>query len=838
MPPPHDPGLLELRIHGVRNTPPHRMLQTTPSRVVSTRGDALAGFSTARGSTAGHRVEAYAWGRLARFTGLPALGRVGDAAVRAAWFSLAPFGLVNTAYWSRHQLGTGPTSAPAGAGVPGGPGDGEETDTVHDVIGRGRSAGTVRVLGLALTLLFVTTATTIALDMAAASRGGWVRDLLAQWPAGARTALLAGLPVLAVTALAVLSTVSRTRYLPGPRDRGPRDREPDAGRPDGDATPAPAAAGPAGPPPALARRGLWRVGAGMRRLGVLHGAAALAWTGTVLGLGRVPWVLAAGWPAEPLARSWVVVVVLGAVVTAAVGIRILRPQVHDPRSRTPVLHWVLLAAGAGVLVAGVACSLLDGRLPDRAGSTVLPGSPPGPPTGTPAAPVEGGGGGLAVVGVTVALVLLLGVLLVQGAGAVPRERRDAVAWRGQGPFVFAALACGFALVLSFSAVIVAGWVLGDTAPPVLYVVFAAGFTLLALAALLALGVQFVLAWRAGGEGAAAELAAVRERLVTDAGAWDEAPVVSTAARAVWASRRRASLFRRAEVTAGWAAAAVLAGLVASAVLGGAWLAGWPVLEQAWPVLRAAGQAGLWAAVALVVTTAVLSARDQGRPVGLLWDLMCFLPTQAHPYGPPCYSERVVPEVVDRIEDWLRPEGAGRRRVLLSGHSMGLVLALCVLFHLSARGMPAARFRRLGLVSYGTQVRRYFGRFFPEVLGAPVLSTVPAPPPSAAGRDPWPPLLAGEVRREADAGWTPAPGSPGPVPGHLWELLGERWTNLYRPNDPLGFTVRYGAAWPADGMDVQAEEFVRGAYQFTVATHDAYLESAAYARAVRDVAGRL
>ncbi|MGD6978688.1 MULTISPECIES: hypothetical protein [Citricoccus] len=823
---PHlDPGLLELRIHGIRNTPSHHMLRAIPANVQRTRGDQLAGFSIDRASEAGHRVEAYSWGRLARFTGFPALGRLGDSLVRAVWFTLAPFGLANTAYWSRHQLGKGPTSAPTGSSPPATAGC-----PLPEVIGEGRLAGTVRLLGLALTLLFVSTAATVALDMAAVGQGGFIRDTMAGWPAGARTAVLTVLPVLALSVIVLMSALARTRYLPGPpcaapvapvEPTAPADHEDTLGHAGDRNTPS----------HVLARSGLWRVGAGMRFLGLLHTAGALAWTGSIVALARADTMVTGG-PRTlgAMDQAWIVLLAVGLSVIAVVGVRILRSQAHDPRTRAPAGHRILFAAGAAVLLSAMVCSLVDDRPAGHPGLGQLAADDP--------AMAGSRGGGLSTVMVTLGLAVLLVVLLMRSRRGVADRDRDAVAWGGSGPFVFSSLAVGFALLLSFSTVILAAWSLGSTEPPVIHLLFASGFTLLTGAALTGLAVQLFLSWRAGESETARELSSVRDRLVADAGPWAEAPVISSAARAVWISRRVASLLRRAEVITAWLAAAVLVGLAVSVVLNAAWLIGWPGLDGWWPLVRGTGTVGLWIGVVLVAAIAILSGRGQSRPAGLLWDLMCFLPTQAHPFGPPCYSERVVPEVTDRIEEWVQEPADGMRRVVLSAHSMGGVLAVCVLFHLSARGMTEDRLQRIGMLSYGSQLRRYFARVFPQVLGAQVLSIIPAPPPSADGRDPWPPELAEEVDREQSTHWLPGAAASLQAPGSLWWIVRDRWTNLHRPNDPLGFTVRYGGSGPAGGMDVQAEEFVRGAYQFTVATHQGYLESVAYAQALESLVGRL
>ncbi len=60
-----------------------------------------------------------------------------------------------------------------------------------------------------------------------------------------------------------------------------------------------------------------------------------------------------------------------------------------------------------------------------------------------------------------------------------------------------------------------------------------------------------------------------------------------------------------------------------------------------------------------------------RTIGILWDVGTFWPRAAHPFAPPCYAERAVPDLTWRIATWTRTTGG---RLVLSGHSQGSVLA--------------------------------------------------------------------------------------------------------------------------------------------------------------------
>ena len=107
-----DPQTLELRIHGIKNTPPSEMLGVGASDVRLDEGDEDGGFwvstlgpDDASAAPPGVRREAYSWGRMARSDGGPAgstgLAAIGQLFVQLAWLLILPFGLCNTAYWTR-----------------------------------------------------------------------------------------------------------------------------------------------------------------------------------------------------------------------------------------------------------------------------------------------------------------------------------------------------------------------------------------------------------------------------------------------------------------------------------------------------------------------------------------------------------------------------------------------------------------------------------------------------------------------------------------------------------------------------------------------------------------
>ncbi|TFB53076.1 hypothetical protein E3O23_05740 [Cryobacterium tagatosivorans] len=235
--------------------------------------------------------------------------------------------------------------------------------------------------------------------------------------------------------------------------------------------------------------------------------------------------------------------------------------------------------------------------------------------------------------------------------------------------------------------------------------------------------------------------------------------------------------------------------------------------------------GAWAGVAVLVLAGLAVPAGAGglaRPLAIVWDLACFLPRAGHPLGAPCYTERAVPEVSRRILWWLRQEDAPRarrREVVLAAHSMGAVVSLSVLFALSSHP-EWDRFRgRVSLLTFGVQLRPYFGRMFPELIGPAALGTTPCLRPRLWGADPW--------AADSDA---PAPAvearSPVPV---------RRWISLWRLTDPLGFPA-FSNQWAGNPLDRFADEIDTSGYTGAVDGHGEYYRTGAYRSALAELAG--
>ncbi len=297
---------------------------------------------------------------------------------------------------------------------------------------------------------------------------------------------------------------------------------------------------------------------------------------------------------------------------------------------------------------------------------------------------------------------------------------------------------------------------------------------------------------------------------------------------VVAARLRAAFIHRAEQLVGRVAVVtdlVFLGLVIGSVYG---RPPW----QEWGWLRPFGDLGLYFALGLGLAllwflSQVRTSESARRQAGVLWDIATFLPRLAHPFGPPSYGERVVPETTRRVRELLDDEP--ERVVILSGHSQGSVIAVAVASRLSP-----AHLQRVRLVTYGSQLRAWFGRIFPAVLGPDQLGTGPLP-------EMWRLNTAAPDTPDAASGMAEAPPT-GPVANRAGRLLGdldpEHWANLYRRSDPIGFPIFSDpapqpvnggkAGRPTAAMDVNVEAgSCRDIYvqelddRYALATHSGY-----------------
>ncbi|BEP14383.1 hypothetical protein acdb102_26940 [Acidothermaceae bacterium B102] len=162
----------------------------------------------------------------------------------------------------------------------------------------------------------------------------------------------------------------------------------------------------------------------------------------------------------------------------------------------------------------------------------------------------------------------------------------------------------------------------------------------------------------------------------------------------------------------------------------------------------------WSLAAMVLAAvptglvAVASKVGDRRKVGVIWDVVTFWPRAVHPLAPPCYAERVIPQLVDRVSA-LEETGP----VLVSGHSQGAMISSALFQQLSRDEVGKA-----ALVTYGCQLSFLFARAFPSYCGGFVLAE-----------------LAERIA----------------VPrSDLPEAAGRRlaWLNLFRYTDLLGSTV--------------------------------------------------
>jgi hypothetical protein len=225
---------------------------------------------------------------------------------------------------------------------------------------------------------------------------------------------------------------------------------------------------------------------------------------------------------------------------------------------------------------------------------------------------------------------------------------------------------------------------------------------------------------------------------------------------------------------------VLAAEIIAAVSAGA--AGHPTtLPSVWH-----GAAAIVSLIAIVVAGGLVTLLRQAysdparrKTIGALWDVGTFWPRAVHPLAPPCYAERAVPEVVDRIRlltghitddphdianlkhEAGRP-GLERTKgltvppgpLLLTGYSQGSVIAPAVVAQLPMDVLP-----EVALLTLACPAQRLYGRAFPAYFGQRQLTEL------------------AKLLDAAAPGQDAGPEPENPKPG--------RWKNLRRRSDYIG-----------------------------------------------------
>jgi hypothetical protein len=738
-------GVTELRIHGVSGTPPGESLNDPNVMCVS--GDSTAGFyrrvwlggrppaalpyaDVPAGEEASGRVpfrrEAYSWGGLTSGSGS-----------RALWMLLLPFMLANVAFWmypvARRpgQQGSRPL--------------------------RELSAIFQRLFSLSLTVTLIMAAVAISTDLAGWQCGGSSACLAKHGflhflslsffqPPGHRLAVATLLPLAVVALLWVLGHKSWNNYE--------RIQVP--------------AMDQVSPPPIGDRR-MWNGAEPVRRLRSLHVSTGFAASGIFL---LAPLTSGADTP-ERAAAIALLVLLLAAVTGTLVALlvpslwRRERPGTQEPPASGGMLksrgvdQWtlfpwltllVVIAGGALVLFSHAGPVFATGPLPWFSGTF--------------------GGILLAQIVLVAAIATVLGV-----AAQASRGERDSgsdqladgtrLPYRRAlgglvGPLLMLLswmLAAGFTagLVLRVAdylgtPAVAGGPRVGPEAllvPSSLYWVAAGAFCFLVVTALVAVAVVGW-AWLRPAQ------QALVKRAYREADQAASGSIASQRARAIARVWTRASLTDQAPrllgIMAGVLVAATVVGIVGylpGAAVSGREVRGiWLWQHAAWLATAGSWAIGALAVALIALGRAAYSNDHTRRTVGILWDLGTFWPRATHPLAPPCYSERTMPDLINRSA-WLAPDDADL--VVLSAHSQGAVIAAALVLQLDRQEQS-----RTALLTYGNPVARLYSRYFPAYFGPPVIGQ------------------AGQVRA------TNAPGHPD---RSRWS-----WRNLYRASDPIGGPV--------------------------------------------------
>ena len=752
-------GVTELRIHGVSGTPIEKMLRHPHPFQVT--GDEVAGVY--RGGP-GHEpwppeaasvdhLEGYSWGRL-----------TAGSASRALWLLLLPFTLVNVAAWA-HPYRPKDRYAPVGT-----------------------MSGLLRALALSMTGTMILAAATIGMDLTAWQCAGdkhhcgdrhfYTRWFGADWLNTPGRHVVAGalVPLLTLVAMWALSRRTGRAYEDFP--------------PDGHHHPATDWSTPGLRD--LAKPAFWSGGAPLMRLRSLHLTAGFAALAALIAYATSRGD-DSGWrrPAEGLSIGCLVLIGIVALLLLSplTGRRrqLLEAESQAPHFADVAMRWSWPVGLAALVLAGVYAfawaptQQRGGELPGLVGSIEI------------------------LVFVQIGLVVLL---LLANAVALERSAKDSdVAdetlhhWR---------------MFFGFGPTVAACWAIA------LVAAYAAGTTFRVADALgrphtfvssepvnphdLRLPDQFVWVGQAFVATAAAALVVAVAVLVLHRVLGH---VLQSSVRAEYGLQppedreqaRRVKAIAKVQASArltdhGHWLILLLLGLAVGMT---AFLIPLDYHLDSSPSLSFLANAGSWAVGLFLVGLVGLGRaayRNERlrRTVGIVWDLGTFWPRSAHPFAPPCYAERAVPELVRRMRQLLRSSG----RVILSAHSQGSIIGFAALAQLNAAERKCVSF-----LTYGCPLERLYARSFAQFFSVRAL-------------------------REMRAG------------------LDDRWRNLYRRSDPIGgpvFALDVPGCTPTPDGDVLLTdpEFARETWALddpVPLRHSDYFHDFAFRAAAEELAGQL
>lgn len=851
---------LEIRIHGVNGTPPWAMLGLPGPEAVQrdiSYTDTRTSFFSARpqyDSGEHHRVEAYSWGSLtAGGSGLLA------PLIRVAWLTLLPFALVNVAYWARPRL--------------------DQKDSAH---GKGTTwwprwmtAGAVKWTGLLFTMLMTFAACTVVMDVVAVGCLSTPGAECANWSTfvfaaitdeGRRVATAALVPLGLVALLFVLSRNTRRHYeaVADEEARPYKDRVPPA-QMDQDLV--------------LRRSKMWIGFDRITDLQLIHltgGAALIAVYGGLM------------FVSVPVARV-VIGVALLSVVVAMVALALSVGDGNDfaganPRRsaahRTTMLGLVLAALALLMfLVAGWVGAL--GTV-SAASAVMAPGGVLAGVLYTAIWSVIGfllfaarsrvfsilaavapwllallGLSGVLGGGLTAVIVAAVVTTIVVAIGVYWHRTHPVPghAWNGSAPGVVLGAALVVASLYTVTAIFGIGFLINSVTPltdigviadalrtggqlpgtlPLLPIPLLMFWLVVVMVpwGLVLVGVMIWTVLRFRRRARATLVGQARYDATVDAlrglqpFAHDPAALAKLNARRV-SSRVLAAHTHRIERLLGLGAVVTIVGgyaVILSAASSVDPLGSDGIVGYLTGFVGLLARLGVLTAFGLSLALVVLAARIRGsasvrRSVGVLWDITTFLPRTAHPFAPPCYAERVVPEITRRVRD-AQQHGT---TVILSGHSQGSTIAVAVASRLSDEELAAVR-----VVTYGSQIRAWFGRIFPGLLGSWAVGNEPllkdwdfstAQPDAPAVAAVWEDYPVTELR------------SPTSLLARLLDAnrssTSRPWANMYRRTDPIGFRVFADGEAGADVYLSEADTTVQKSDPTLIPTHSDYPQSIGY-----------